>query len=195
VLLGQKWQEAQPLIAILTWMCLFSPFAWVSSVVMFANGRVRANFIGNLTVSILKLSILVVTVQFTSRLEWIACATVLCVVMEGTVYTVMLKSMSDIVLRDIAGSLFRILSATGLALAVLYELDLGWRTTAAPPFEALAHGLLIGAITAAVYVPAHLLMWKAAGQPEGSDSRFLELARDRIVIVRRRLVGWRLTRG
>lgn len=195
VLLGQKWQEAQPLIAILTWMCLFSPFAWVSSVVMFANGRVRANFIGNLIVSILKLSILVVTVQFTSRLEWIACATVLCVVMEGTVYTVMLKSVSDIVLRDIAGSLFRTLSATGLTLAVLYELDLGWRTTTAPPFEALAHGLLIGAITAAVYAPAHLLMWKAAGQPEGSESRFLELARDRIVIVRRRLVGWRLTRG
>jgi O-antigen/teichoic acid export membrane protein len=186
VLLGPKWQEAQPLIAILTWQCVFSPFAWVSSVVMFANGRVRPNFAGNAIVSALKLLILVTTVRLTDQIDIIAAATVACVAMEATVYTTLLKSVSGIRLRDIAGSVLRSVLATAITAAALRALDLGWRPTTAPALEALAHGILIGAITVTTYAAAHLLMWTATGRPEGSETRLITLAADRIQIIRAR---------
>ena len=40
-LLGTQWQAAQPLIAILALLSLFSPFTWVSSTAMTASGFVR----------------------------------------------------------------------------------------------------------------------------------------------------------
>ena len=45
VLLSPKWYAAGSLISIFAWLCVFSPFSWVSSTVLMAHGAVRRNFV------------------------------------------------------------------------------------------------------------------------------------------------------
>ena len=44
-MLGAKWHAAQPLISVMAFLCLFSPFAWVSGSALMARGFVRINFV------------------------------------------------------------------------------------------------------------------------------------------------------
>lgn len=85
-LLGTKWAQTQPVIAILTWACVCSPFSWVCSVVMVANNHVKANFAGNLAVSLFKLAVLILAIHFTTRIDLIAASAAICVAIESYIY-------------------------------------------------------------------------------------------------------------
>ncbi len=81
-LLGPKWAAASPLVAIMAWLCLFSPMSYVCNAVLVANNHVRRNFVGKVIVSAVKLAVLLIAVSYTRRLEFIAAAIVVCVTIE-----------------------------------------------------------------------------------------------------------------
>lgn len=195
VMLGPKWAAAQPLIAILAWQGLFSPFSWVCSVAMVANAKLRVNFVGQVIVSTVKLATLVVAVSLTSRLDIIAAATAACVVIESGVYVLLLKTAAEVHLREIAGSVLRTVLATGMTVLVLAELGLGWKAVAGSPLPALLHGLGIGVVTVLVYALADLAMWRIAGQPKGAETRLLAIAGEQFRYLPSRLLRWRARWG
>jgi lipopolysaccharide exporter len=190
-LLGPKWLAAQPVIAILTWQCLFSPFSWVCSVAMVANAKLKVNFVGQVIVSTVKLVVLVIAVTMTSRLDIIAAATAICVAIESAVYILLLKTVETVHLRDIAGSVLRTILATGVTVLVLAELGLGWKIVKAPPLTALFHGAIIGLTSLAVYVIADFAMWRMAGQPAGSEARLIAIVGQQLHYLPSRMMRWR----
>ncbi len=186
VLVGPKWIEAQPLIAILTWLCLFSPFSTVCRTVMIANGKVRANFIGNCVASAVKLATMLVAVSLTARLDYIAGATALCVTIESAIYITLLKNVGHVRLFDSAGAVVRSLLALVITVAVLLLCGLGWTIVTAPVWVALLQGMEIGVVTLAVYGSAIALLWWLWGKPEGPETHIVGLAREQFAFLRPR---------
>jgi O-antigen/teichoic acid export membrane protein len=180
VLLGPKWVEAGPLIAIAAWMCLFSPFSHVCSLAMIANGRVRANFVGNVVVSAVKLALLITAVSFTARLDVVAAATVLSVAVEACVYALLLRRAADVRLGGILGGVLRIAFALGCAASALAALGLGWAPAPGALFAAMAEGAAIGAVAAAAYLAVLLATWRLAGRPDGPEAQLLAIAAPRL---------------
>ena len=178
VLVGPKWVEAQPLIAILTWLCLFSPFSTVCRLVMIANAKVRANFIGNCVASAVKLATMLVAVSLTTRLDYIAGATAICVTTESAIYIVLLKNVGHVRLLDNAGAVVRTLLALAVTAVVLLLSGMGWSIVETPVWLALLHGMAIGVVTLAVYVGMIMLLWRLWGRPDGPETHILGLLRE-----------------
>ena len=169
-LLGPKWAEAQPLIAILAWLCLFSPFSWVCSAVLVANGYVRRNFIGNVIVSAVKLAVLLIAVSLTHRLDIIAAATAVCVAIESTLFMLLLRGTGEVRLLDTAGPLVRAILAGGAATVALQQAGLAWQPISMPSLPALLYCVLTGVIALLVFWPVDLLLWLVSGRPAGPEA-------------------------
>jgi lipopolysaccharide exporter len=180
VLLGPKWQAAQPLIAILTWECIFSPFSYSCSTVMVANGHVRHNFLANLIVSLIKLAVLAITISFTSDLVTVASAVSACVAIESVVFVLLLKRAADIDLNIIRGGLLRIIASCAVSLGVLFFLGVGWRPVHTGPAMALYHGASIGFIATLVYLLSILAMWRCSGCGDGPERWAIDLIGPRL---------------
>ncbi len=180
LLLGPKWVAAEQLIAILAWVCFFSPFSAVCSLVMVANARVRTNFFSNVTVAVVKLVVLLITLQFTQRLDLISYATAICVGVESTVYTLQLKRVGRIRLMDSAGGLLRTLIATAITVMVLAGLGLGWTVVTVSPLQAVGDAAVIGIVALLVYSAAVYGLWRLAGFPEGQETRLLSVLEGRL---------------
>jgi O-antigen/teichoic acid export membrane protein len=190
-LLGPKWAEAQGLIAILAWQGTFSPFSFVVSATLVANGLVRRNFIANVIASVIKLGALVTAVSLTERLDIVAAVTASCVAAESAVFMLLLKSTGQVRLRDVAGGFLRAMLSTAVTVFVLYEAGLAWQTVDMPSLPALAHGMLIGIVTLAIFTATLLVTWQLAGRPEGPEERLIGLLvpRIRLLLQRRPAVG------
>lgn len=184
-LLGPRWADAQGLIAILAWQGMFSPFSWVVSATLVANGLVRRNFVANVAASVIKLAALVAAVSLTSRLDIIAAITVSCVFAESTVFLFLLRATGEIRLQEIGGGFLRAMFATLTTLFVLVEAGLAWQSVTMPSLRAFAHGLQIGAITCVVFTVSLLAVWVVVGRPEGPERRLIAL------IAPRMRLGWR----
>jgi O-antigen/teichoic acid export membrane protein len=185
-LLGPKWAEAQGLIAILAWQGTFSPFSYVVSVTLVANGLVRRNFIANVVASTIKLAALVTAVSLTRRLDIVAAVTAGCVACESSVFLLLLKGTGEFRVRDLAGGFLRAALATGITVLVLYRCGLAWNSVAMPSLPAFAHGLLIGVVTLLLYTTSLLAAWFAAGRPTGPERRLIDAVVPRLLLVWRR---------
>jgi O-antigen/teichoic acid export membrane protein len=175
-LLGPRWAEVQPLVAILAWQCLFSPVNYVCGAVLVANGLVRRNFIVSLTGAAVKFGTLIVTVALTDRLELVALAIVATMAVECAAFTVMLKIGSDLRLRSAVPGVARILLAGAVTIFVLYQAGLAWEPVVMPSVPALLYCALIGMIALAVFWPVVLLLWLLAGRPPGPEAILLDFA-------------------
>lgn len=176
-LLGPKWVEAQPLIAILAWLCLFSPFSYVCSAVLVANGYVRRNFLGNVVVSAVKLAVLLIAVSLTSRLQIIAAATAACVAIESTLFLLLLRGTGEVRLLDTAGALVRAILGGGAAAFVLRQAGLAWQPVSMPSLTALLYCVAIGIIALLVFWPVDLLLWLVSGRPAGPEALLVTFMR------------------
>jgi O-antigen/teichoic acid export membrane protein len=176
VMLGPKWSAAWPVVAVLTWSCVFSPFSYICSMALVANGYVRRNFIGNAAVSAIKLAVLLVAVSLTRNLTFIGAAIAACVATESMVFLLLLRGIRGVRLRGTARSLLRAVLATVAALLSLWQSGLGWRPAAGGTMPDLTRGILIGAIATAVFAAADLLLWQVSGRPEGPEARLLRMA-------------------
>jgi lipopolysaccharide exporter len=176
VLLGAKWQSAEMLVTILAWQCIFSPFAYVSSMLLVARGQVRANFLINVVAAVIKLSVLLAVTRITTDLSVIALTITFVVAAEAVTFLVVLHRLDGIGAR----AMFAGIARTGLGLAAGIALLLGsgqgWWMGAMPVVDALLHGLLVGALVAAGYLPVVVVAWYLAGRPEGPETQLFSAA-------------------
>ncbi len=171
VLLGPRWAAAQPLVAILAWMCVFSAFSWVSGAVLVANGFVRRNFIANLAAACTRVVVLVTVTRLTHRLGIICVASAACLAVECLVFIGLLRGTGHVPLRAMAGGVARGLAAGAVTVGVLAATGLGWRPVSMPPLRALFTGAGIGLLGITVFLLAMSALWLACGRPEGAETR------------------------
>lgn len=181
-LLGPKWLQAEPLIAILAWQCVFSPFSYVCGVALVAHGRVRLNFIGNLVASAVKLAALLITVSLTNQLAVIAAVTAACVAVESAVFLLLLTRVGHLHLRRLAGGVARITLAAGLTLIAVQQSGFAWQHIDMPVLPALAGGCLTGCAVAAVYAAALYGIWLISGRPDGPELDMVKIVAERLTI-------------
>ncbi len=174
-LLGPKWVAANMLVAILAWLCVFSPLSYVCGAVLVANNYVRRNFFARALMSVIKLVVLLSAVAVTDSLTAIAAAITLCVALESTAYMLLLRGLGGVRLRSMVGPVTRMLLATSLVVLFLHQAGMAWQDVAMPSLPALFHGALIGLVVTVLYSVLILAFWQLAGRPAGPEARLLEL--------------------
>ena len=173
-LLGPHWTAAQPIVAVATWLCLFSAFSYVGTNVLVANGFVRRNFIANVFASIAKLAVLVTTVALTHDLALIALATAICVGIESSLFFSLLWGTGGIDMRGMLGGMLRAMLAGAASVALLMVTGLGWHPVAMPVLPAVLIGAAVGLLGIACFGTVLLLLWLLAGRPPGPETSMLE---------------------
>ncbi|MBV9829454.1 MAG: oligosaccharide flippase family protein [Alphaproteobacteria bacterium] len=174
-LLGPQWQEARLVIAILAFVCLFSPFSYVCSSVLSAQGHVRSVFVTNAIAAAVKVTV-VLSVRQTHDLPLIAVAAVAVVSGEALLFLWQLRAGSTAEFRQLVATLIRAFFAAIVTTAFAYFLLPGsWSVVTLDRIPALAAGGAVGASTFLIFWICHALFWLAAGRPAGAEARVASL--------------------
>jgi lipopolysaccharide exporter len=189
ILLGPKWAEAWPIAAVLSWVCVFSPFSFICSTALVANGYVKRNFWANVIASAEKLMLLLGAVSLTYDATIIGAVTVACVAIEAITFTSLLRGAGSIRMRAMMGALIRINLAMGLAAVAVNSSGQGWQSGVGFLAADLRRCVLIGGIITVTFAPAVLLLWQLSGRPDGAEKRLIRLVKDQLGKSRR---AWRL---
>ena len=176
ILLGPKWAAAQPLIATFAWLCVFSPFSWISSTVLTSRGLVRQNFYAVAIAATVKAGV-IYAASLTHRLDLVAVAAVSCVAVESVLFTLQLRRCGGARWRESAGGFLRIGLAAGLTVAALHYSGYGWQTVSMASAPALIQGAATGMAAVLAYVALQSALWWMAGKPSGPETRLLDLAK------------------
>ena len=180
-LLGPKWDEAQHLIAILAWMCMFMPFSWVTVTALSAQGRVRQVVASHAVAATIKVAA-VLAVRETRDLRLITLTTVGVVAAESTIFVWQLWSAGNRELRSLGGTMLRVVPSTAITALVLSTIPGTWTTVDLSRPVALIEGGLIGLGTFAVFFVCQAALWIASGRPSGPEQRVSDiLANDSVV--------------
>jgi O-antigen/teichoic acid export membrane protein len=174
-LLGDKWAAAEPLIAILAWQCLFSPFSYICSRLLIARNLVRLNFWGTALAASIKLAATMAAVTMTHDLNVLALVITIVVAAEATIYVVMLRRAGETGWRANLGGLLRIVLAGAFAIGVLLLTGLGWQTASHPPLVALLLAARVGLVALACFAAADLALWQLARRPDGPERQLLDI--------------------
>ncbi|MDR3532204.1 MAG: oligosaccharide flippase family protein, partial [Rhodopila sp.] len=176
-LLGPNWQAARPLIAIITWSSMFSPFSYVCGSVLTAHGQVRRVFICNAVAAALKV-LVVLVVRETHDLMTISIAAVAVMAAESSIFVFQLRATGGIELRQLRVAMTRAALSTAATCAVLRLLPGTWDVVTLDRIPALAVGAAIGLLTFFVFSACQLLLWRMAGCPAGVEARLIEALRE-----------------
>lgn len=174
-LLGPKWIGAQPLVAVLAWQCVFSPFTWVCNAALIAKGRVRYNFFTNTVSASLKLVGLLVAIRFTSDLITIGIILIAIVGAEAGTYLFFLSRAGTTGLRAVVPGIVRIAAAGLLTMGALAASGWGWQPVAMASLPAMGVTCLIGMATVCVFFAADLAIWLVIGRPQGAETKLIEI--------------------
>ena len=169
-LLGPRWEEARPLIAVLAWVCAASPLSWVCATVLISSGNVRENFVAIGCAAVVK-ALLMLAAARTGRLDLAACAGVGSVLAESALFFWRLRGRGDTQWRRVLAPLARLAASSAVVIALLHASGLGWRPVTLAPVPALLLGVPLGAGSVALFAACHGALWWLAGRPEGPESR------------------------
>lgn len=172
-LLGPKWDAAQPVIAILAWLCLFSPFSYVCSSVLSAKGMVARVFLGAAAAAAIKVAAIVL-VRSTGNLLLISLVSVFVVAAESSIFVWQLRAAGNRELRWLAMAMLRMAVAVAGTVAVLYVVPMTWQVVPLGQFAALAVGAAVGLLTFVVFFALQGTLWFIFGRPSGPETRLLE---------------------
>ena len=168
VLLGAKWSAAAPLVAILTFSVVLSPFSNTAAQSLTASGKVRANLAVVLCAAIIKVAVLYVAAR-TGDLYVIAIAALVITSIESSMFIYMLRRNGSR-LRGMAGPLLRALVAMALAAVALKATGLAWSGDIVLPIvTCLWRGLVLGLVGSTVYIGSLATLWTLAGRPNGPE--------------------------
>ena len=190
-LLGPKWASARVLVAILAWLCLFSPFSFVSSVVLVANGFVRRNFAGKVIASSVKLAVMLTTIALTDNLVLIAIAITACVAAESWAYSLLLRGLGDVRPKSVIGPILRTMVSGSSVVLLLYATGLAWQPVSMPGLDALFYGAAMGAVVTMLYTVVLAGLWHISGRPAGPETQLLSLVFNHVRPFLRR-IAWRV---
>jgi lipopolysaccharide exporter len=169
-LLGQKWQAAQPVIALMAWICMFSPFSYVCSTLLSVQGQVRRVFASNAAAAVIKVAV-VLLVRETHNLVTIAIATVLVVALESFLFIGQLRAVGNAELRQLSMTMFRAALAAVPTVGILSMMPGTWEHVTTGQFMALLFGGGIGALSFVLFTTFDAILWVLFGKPEGSEYR------------------------
>ena len=174
-LLGPNWTAAQPLVAVGSWLCMFSPFSYVCGNVLSAQGHVRRAFYCNALAAACKIAAVVVTLHYTHDLQTILGVNVAVVGVESLLFIWQVRTVGNHGLRKLAMTMIRAAAAAAVTFAVLLLLPGTWTTTALGRGPALLGGGLIGLCTFAIFFVSQAALWHISGRPDGAEQTISDL--------------------
>ncbi len=175
-LLGPKWEAARPIIAVLAWMCMFSPFSYVCASVLSAQGKVSRVFASHALAAALKVAV-ILTVRDTRDLPFIALSSVLVVAAETSVFLWQLRAAGNQEFRQLGLMAARASVSIAATCAALSLLPGAWSHVELDRPAALLAGGLLGLFAFALFFACQALLWRVAGRPPGPEARLLSILR------------------
>jgi lipopolysaccharide exporter len=175
-LLGPQWQGSRDIIAILAWVCVFSPFSYVCSSVLSAQGRVKRAFIVNAISALIKV-IVVLIVRETHDLQLIALSAVAVVGVESLLFICQLREVGATGIRQLATTAIRAVLAAAVTTIILSLLPGTWSVVTLDKFSALACGIAIGIATFIIFAACQTGLWFFAGRPSGFEQQVIGIVR------------------
>ena len=186
VLLGAKWSAAGPIVAILTFSSMLSPFSLTASIVLTTIGKLKANFTVVSLASIAKLAVLSLAAR-SGSLHVIATAALAITSIESSLFIIMLRQ-NGAHFTGGAAPLLRLLAALLCSALAMYASGLAWAGDVVLPIvQCLLRGSALGAIGAGVYAAVLLGLWSAAGRPDGPERQIVAVAIPVFARLRQRL--------
>jgi PST family polysaccharide transporter len=178
-LLGHKWDGCQPIVAILTWLCVFSPFSYVSGMALSVEGRVRQAAVAQGLAALIKVAALI-CVRETRDLIIIAETMLVAFGVESAIFIFQLKRAGGGELRNVAMSIVRTVLATAICAAVLRYVPGTWSVVHFDRVTSLFWAGLIALTTFLVFAVVLAGLWFVSGRPGGAERRALEIFKDRL---------------
>ena len=175
VLLGPKWSAAGPIVSILTFSAMLSPFSLTASIVLTAMGKLKSNFTVVSLASIAKLVVLSMAAR-TGSLHVIAIAALTITSIESSLFIIMLRRNGAEV-RGIVAPLLRVLVAILGSALTMYASRLAWSGDVVfPLLECLLRGIAVSVIGGGTYVITLFAFWNLTGRPDGPERHILDVA-------------------
>ena len=175
-LLGPQWQGSRDIIAILAWVCVFSPFSYVCGSVLSAQGRVKRVFMVNAISALIKV-IVVLIVRETHDLQLIALSAVAVVSVEALLFIYQLREVGATGRRQLAITAIRAVLAAAVTTTILLLLPGTWSVVTMERFPALATGTAIGIATFVIFAACQTGLWFFAGRPPGFEQQIVGIVR------------------
>lgn len=175
VMLGPQWGHAQPVVAVLAWLCVVQPVSYVTWVYLVAMGHIRRDVEVMAAASAAKLPALLIGAS-TGQLHGVALAVLLAGVLESALFAVQLGRTLPLPIRSLMGAALRLVVAGGLTAAGLATTGLGWNQGAPSFLAGLAEcvGLLV--LSALMFWATLLSLWVVWGRPDGPEQLLLNNA-------------------
>ncbi|MBA2588372.1 MAG: oligosaccharide flippase family protein [Alphaproteobacteria bacterium] len=179
-LLGHKWDACQPVIAVLTWLCVFSPFGYVSALALSVEGRVREVAIAQGLAALLKVAALV-WIRETRDLMIVAEVVVAAFAFEAMISIFQLRKVGKGEMRGFVMTAARTILATAICAILLRFVPGTWSTVTLDRIPALFWGGFIGAMTFVIFPSLLAGLWFLSGRPGGAESRALRIFQDKFM--------------
>ena len=188
VLLGAKWSAAAPIVAILTFAVVLSPFSNTAAQSLTASGKVRANLAVVVCASVIKVAVLYFAAR-TGDLYVIAVAALTITSVESSMFIYMLHRNGSR-LRGMGWPLVRALVSMSLAALVLKATGLAWSGDVVLPIvTSLWRGTVLGLVGFGVYAGVLFALWTLAGRPNGPERQIVSVMVPLVARMRRRFVS------
>lgn len=179
-LLGHKWNACQPVIAVLTWLCVFSPFGYVSGLALSVEGRVQEVAIAQGLSALVKVAALIY-VRETRDLMLVAEVVVAAFAFEAMISVFQLRQVGRGEIRGFVMTSMRTTLTTAVCATLLWYVPGTWSVVTLDRVPALLWGGLIGAITFFVFPLILAGLWFLSGRPTGPESRAMQIFQQRVV--------------
>ncbi|MBU6499349.1 MAG: oligosaccharide flippase family protein, partial [Rhodospirillales bacterium] len=172
--LGLRWAAATPLVEVLGVAMCVTAVGYISSAMLNAHGILRRLFVLQVVTGIIRV-LLVLPLVWRFGLLGAALAGALATVIEHLGYLTMTMRHLALPWWRLLAHLWRTLAASAAMAGGLWALGLGWNNVADAPAATRA---LLAAVPlgASFYVAAVLLLWVAAGRPDGPERDALAMA-------------------
>ena len=173
-LLGPQWQQAQPLIAVLAWTCIFLPFSHVTVTLLSARGQLKRVFVGHTIAAAIKVAA-VLAVRNTRDLTLISQVATCVTAAEAVMFIVQLWAAGNREIRMLAMVTMRGVAALAVTCVALWFVPGTWQTLTLDRMTATLAGGAIGLLTFGVFFSVNALLWNLAGRPGGAEQRLYAL--------------------
>ena len=168
---GPGWDQAVPVVQILSLAFCLTVFGMVGQTLFLAHGHMRTSASITFAAVLLRTGLLLALIPgFGLAGASIAAAIGIAVEQVASAGFAM-RTLRLSLLTDLLPVLWRCLLATAVMAAALWATGLGWRPAASAPLM-MAEAVGLGA---AVYVAALGLAWLASGRPDGPEADVLTL--------------------
>ena len=180
IALGPTWGTAGFVIALVAASAPFALLTSIGATAMVVSGHVRNNFVITAVFAFLGVVVCVFSAWYWG-LWGVAVARAILTALEGVAFAAVTGLAVGTSLGDWVASVWRPTLATVAMGLVLWVTGQGWTPPSGAPWnEVLPHFIDAVLCGGGVYGASLLLLWIAAGEPEGGESFLLDLMRSAI---------------